>query len=99
MHTMAELSEGNKAEVILPVENKNRTLDLMAQVLSAYGPGKLTGEANTSSDQTTKYQLSVLELLQKIVDSNGKDVFIDGQKITDYISQRLSFNATRKKAF
>ncbi|UAK17552.1 phage tail tape measure protein [Sporolactobacillus terrae] len=37
MHTLAEISEGNKAEVILPVENKNRTLDLMAQVLSTYG--------------------------------------------------------------
>jgi SLT domain-containing protein len=97
MHTLAEISEGDKAEVILPVENKNRTLDLMAQVLSTYGvKGTSTVE---SSNDNSKYQLSVLELLQKIADSNGKDIFIDGQKITDYIAHQLSFNARRKKAF
>jgi TP901 family phage tail tape measure protein len=37
-HTLAELSEDNKAEVVLPVEsNKNRTLDLISQVLGIYG--------------------------------------------------------------
>lgn len=42
-HTLAEISEGNKAEVVLPVENKNRTLQLMEQVLGYYGGGSKQG--------------------------------------------------------
>ncbi|WP_028983336.1 phage tail tape measure protein [Sporolactobacillus terrae] len=98
MHTLAEISEGDKAEVILPVENKNRTLQLMEQVLGYYGGSISRGvdkDVTSNMDQIASILLQSNQLMKEFMDLvDSKPTGITEQQIYN-ANKKISNQKTR----
>lgn len=92
-HMVAEMGEGNKPEMVLPLTNKARSLDLMAKAMHIMGVdgGKTTttGQSYDDADlialliEQHKETVSVLKAIA------SKDTTVDADGLTDYTNDRL----------
>lgn len=92
-HMVAEIGEGNKPEMVLPLTNKARSLDLMAKAMHIMGVdgGKTTttGQSYDDADlislliEQHKETVSVLKAIA------AKDTTVDADSLTDYTNDRL----------
>src|SRR5699024_7017133 len=90
-HGLYEAGEGNRPEMVLPLTNKVRAMQLIDQAKSFMGineDGSISSNNNNTSNNDIIVELMrqnnrLLEALINTVDN--KDLIVDGNAITDYV--------------
>lgn len=90
-HQVAEIGEGNKPEMVIPLTRKARAMQLIDQAKSFMGvndEGSISSNNNNTSNndiivELMKQNNRLLEALINTVDN--KDLIVDGNAITDYV--------------
>ena len=90
-HGLYEAGEGNRPEMVLPLTNKVRAMQLIDQAKSFMGvndEGSISSNNNNTSNndiivELMKQNNRLLEALINTVDN--KDLIVDGNAITDYV--------------
>src|SRR5699024_8506277 len=90
-HQVAEIGEGNKPEMVIPLTKKARAMQLIDQAKSFMGvndEGSISSNNNNTSNndiivELMKQNNRLLEALINTVDN--KDLIVDGNAITDYV--------------
>lgn len=92
-HMVAEMGEGNKPEMVLPLTNKARSLDLMAKAMHIMGvDGGNSTSVGTSYDDSDLIALLVeqhKETVSVLKAIAAKDTTVDADSLTDYTNDRL----------
>ena len=90
-HQVAEIGEGNKPEMVIPLTRKARAMQLIDQAKTFMGvddEGSISSNNNNTSNndiivELMKQNNRLLEALINTVDN--KDLIVDGNAITDYV--------------
>ena len=93
-HGYYEGAEGNKPEMVIPLTNRSRAIDLMFQAMSLMGGNKQKQSENKVVDfelvSLMKNLVNITErqynVLLKILAKNP-DLYIDGRKVSDVLSE------------
>lgn len=90
-HMMAEMGEGNKPEMVLPLTNRARSLELMAHALKIMGVDKSGKTKPATNDNTaTNERLDKLIEIMSNFDDDLKNlkIILDGREVTKSITSR-----------
>lgn len=83
---IAKIGEGNKAEMVIPLTNKTRAIQLMMQALAILG-GKSSSGATTGGNGAGTVDMTdtnnLLKQLINLVASIDPNVYLDGKKLYD----------------
>ena len=91
-HQIAEIGEGNKPEMVLPLTNKARSLELMGQAMRIMGMNNNSTTSGTSYDDADLIALLIeqhKETVSVLKAIASKDTTVDADSLTDYTNDRL----------
>ncbi|MEC5268274.1 phage tail tape measure protein [Heyndrickxia coagulans] len=83
---IAKIGEGNKAEMVIPLTNKTRAIQLMMQALAIIGGNGSSGTSTGRSGAGTVDMTDTNNLLKQLINlvaSIDPNVYLDGKKLYD----------------
>ncbi|MDM5199257.1 hypothetical protein QUF79_14645 [Fictibacillus enclensis] len=95
-HQIAQIAEGNKPEMIIPLSTgkRGRALQLLGHVADMFGVRSSSGQGNADSSaaiallkQQNALQVKTIELLTAIL-LKDSDVYLDGNTLAGHIGQK-----------
>lgn len=92
-HQFAEIAEGNKPEMVIPLTRKARAISLIQKAQDILGMDNdktVTVQQNSGNNDNGELVAMLkaqVELLKAILNKNA-DVYLDGKKIGDYLDQQ-----------
>ncbi|MGG3734509.1 phage tail tape measure protein [Heyndrickxia coagulans] len=83
---IAKIGEGNKAEMVIPLTNKTRAIQLMMQALAILGGNGYSGSSTGGSGAGTVDMTDTNKLLKQLINlvaNIDPNVYLDGKKLYD----------------
>lgn len=83
---IAKIGEGNKAEMVIPLTNKTRAIQLMMQALAILGGNGSSGPSTGGNGSGTVDMTDTNNLLKQLINlvaSIDPNVYLDGKKLYD----------------
>jgi len=91
-HQIAQIGEGNKPEMVLPLTNKARSLQLMGQAMQIMGMDSKGATSANSYDDADLIALLIeqhKETVKVLKAIAAKDTSVDADGLTDYANDKL----------
>ena len=103
-HQMIEISEGNRAEMVLPLTNKTRAMQLIEQAKSYMGVKDDTTTSTTSSSNQNDVIAGLMaqnnKLLELLIQTVAdKQLVVDGDSITGVINNKQGQQYNRQSYY